>query len=396
MKRIISMLMVLLLCCSLCTPVLAADHVQPVMAAGFFQNLFGGGKDALELVDEALEKKKTKVTIKYDDWLETGYSWDDVYAVLGDRLNDTPETIHVNIRKVSFVTYEPKKGDPYIDLNLAYFEDFPAQLNGEMTKLAAQKILDKIPAGASDWEIAHFVHDELIRTVTYVENEYDQTAYGALVEGEAICNGYAMAFEYVMDMAGIPCDTVVGYTDWYNAWLAGSQFLVDDSVRHAWNVLTLTGDDGVDRQYYVDVTWDDMDWEDADGEAYIIHDWFCLDQESIEYAGRQNIYHPDGLEQWDFTDESMDYYVHTGTRVQEYDLNAIAEIMKQQMDAGKNTLSINMGDMDHYYDIEVPMRSFGGLQKLIGKLDLGSVRYLFTNDDYGGILSLHLFLNAPD
>ena len=125
MKRIISMLMVLLLCCSLCTPVLAVDGGEPVMAAGFFQNLFGGGKDALALVDEALEKKKTKVIIKYDDWLKTGYSWDDVYAVLGDRLNDTPETIHVNIREVSFATVSSKKGNPYIQLNLAYFEDFP-------------------------------------------------------------------------------------------------------------------------------------------------------------------------------------------------------------------------------------------------------------------------------
>jgi len=146
----------------------------------------------------------------------------------------------------------------------------------------------------------------------------------------------------------------------------------------------------------VDVTWDDMDWEDANGEAYIIHDWFCLDQETIEYAGRKNIYHPDGLEQWDFTDASMNYYVHTGTRVREYDPDTIAEIMKRQMDAGKNTLSINMGNAEEYYAVEVPLRSFGGLQKLIGKLELDSVRYHFAADDYSGMLSLHLFLNAGD
>ena len=48
-------------------------------------------------------------------------------------------------------------------------------------------------SGKSDYEKAKIIHDRLIDTVTYTPTENDQTSYGALVEGKAVCNGYAKA-----------------------------------------------------------------------------------------------------------------------------------------------------------------------------------------------------------
>ena len=60
-----------------------------------------------------------------------------------------------------------------------------------------------------------------------------------LVEGQAICMGYANTFQLFMDLLDIPCVTVIGAS-------GGSR---ED---HAWNLVQLDGD-----WYAVDTTWDD-------------------------------------------------------------------------------------------------------------------------------------------
>ncbi len=75
------------------------------------------------------------------------------------------------------------------------------------------------------------------------EADYIDTAYGALVNGKAICGGYAKGFKAVMDRLGIPCVCVQGYS------------LSDESsnfVAHMWNAVKLDG-----MWYGVDVTWND-------------------------------------------------------------------------------------------------------------------------------------------
>lgn len=71
--------------------------------------------------------------------------------------------------------------------------------------------------------------------VNYVESKdyLQHTAYGALVNKEAVCEGYAKAYKLLMDAMGIPCDVVI-------------------NEEHAWNVVCLEG-----KWYLVDVTNDD-------------------------------------------------------------------------------------------------------------------------------------------
>ena len=60
-----------------------------------------------------------------------------------------------------------------------------------------------------------------------------QTAYGALVNKEAVCEGYAKAYKLLLNAMGIECDVVI-------------------NAEHAWNVVQLEG-----KWYLVDVTNDD-------------------------------------------------------------------------------------------------------------------------------------------
>ena len=83
------------------------------------------------------------------------------------------------------------------------------------------------------------LHDILIERVEYDKGaDKNQSAYSALVDGKSVCAGYARAYQYLMQRAGIPCFYCTGY--------AGQD--------HAWNIVGL--DDGY---YNVDVTWDDTE-----------------------------------------------------------------------------------------------------------------------------------------
>lgn len=69
----------------------------------------------------------------------------------------------------------------------------------------------------------------------YWEDEQVYTSYGAFVNGNAVCQGYALAFKVLMDRAGIDCC-----------------YVNSKAISHGWNMVQLDG-----AWYHVDVTWDD-------------------------------------------------------------------------------------------------------------------------------------------
>ena len=103
---------------------------------------------------------------------------------------------------------------------------------------AADAILEGLPAGGSDFDKELYLHDALITKVTYdINTVSEQNAYGALIDGRAVCAGYAFAFQYLLMRAGIESFYVTGTSHKEN---------------HAWNIAKIDGD-----WYFVDPTWDD-------------------------------------------------------------------------------------------------------------------------------------------
>ncbi len=123
------------------------------------------------------------------------------------------------------------------------------------------EIMKDMPNG-SNYDKALYLHDALANAVTYNQVGFHQTAYGALVDGEAVCAGYAAAYQYLLRCAGINASTVTGYS-------------IDptsgDNIPHAWNIVWMDADTCV----YTDVTWDDQ----ADT---IYHYYFNISRSEIE------------------------------------------------------------------------------------------------------------------
>lgn len=110
----------------------------------------------------------------------------------------------------------------------------------------------------SDYDIAKALHDYLV-----LNNEYDMryysgnvpaisyTAYGALVNHTSVCAGYALAYQALLEQAGIPCEYVTGMTT---------------QGYHGWNIVQIDGE-----WYHVDTTWDDPV---PDRAGYVRYDYF--------------------------------------------------------------------------------------------------------------------------
>lgn len=107
---------------------------------------------------------------------------------------------------------------------------------------------------------AYVAHNYLAREVEYrlkedanpLEASYMQSAYGALIRHQCVCQGYAEAYKRLLDKADVACEVLCGK-------IRGS------AEYHAWNALSFDG-----RVYYhVDVTWD------ASGGGAVSWQYFC-------------------------------------------------------------------------------------------------------------------------
>ncbi len=118
-------------------------------------------------------------------------------------------------------------------------------------KLAAFRVVNEVTDPAmSDHDKVRAIHDWMCCNIAYdyenylngtiPDDSYEIT--GAMLEGKAVCQGYAETFQLFMDILGIPCETVSGKA-------TNSQ---GNTGGHAWNQVQVDG-----KWYNIDVTWDD-------------------------------------------------------------------------------------------------------------------------------------------
>ncbi len=123
---------------------------------------------------------------------------------------------------------------------------------------AAVKAIKAKVTATDPYGIELQLHDLLCEAVTYnddVTDPFIYTAYGALVNGKALCEGYSRAMQLLLGEFGINSALVTG--------VAGGE-------GHMWNVVEIGG-----KWYHLDVTWNDIDAESSS------HAYFNLTDEVI-------------------------------------------------------------------------------------------------------------------
>ncbi|MBR5230012.1 MAG: hypothetical protein IKW01_04060 [Firmicutes bacterium] len=134
-------------------------------------------------------------------------------------------------------------------------------------------IIKSIPEDCvTDYDKALYLHDFICDNTVYIDEATEdepwppkqQTAFGPIVYGKAVCEGYARAYQLLLQEAGIQALTVYGYSlmnenssfEQINSYI---KYDGKDWAGHAWNVVWLD-----DKCYYFDVTADDPADPDAD------------------------------------------------------------------------------------------------------------------------------------
>ena len=180
---------------------------------------------------EAIAAGKTEITF------DTPADYDDVSAVMRVLWQDFPELCGLGSGwSVSYYRNSPEKA---LGVSVSYSYEETASRR-EALLAEAERMLADLPEDALSRELR--IYDLLRERVTYGDGGTGaHEAAGALLEGRAVCEGYAEAMVLLCRLAGIPCSVLTG--------TATQQGV---SERHAWVLLEL---DGVYTQ--ADPTWDD-------------------------------------------------------------------------------------------------------------------------------------------
>lgn len=186
---------------------------------------------------------------------------------------------------------------------------------------AAAALLDGLPESADEYDRELFLYDRLTRHCTYDQTAagegYDRhptayTAYGALVEQQAVCEGYARALQLLLNRAEIACVPVTGKNQ-------------TDETGHMWNLARING-----ALYYLDATFD----ADADAPR---HDYFNITTEQLLFTHRL-----DDSPFWGETCAATEanYFVRQGTSIDTYTRTDIARAIADRVRRGEQIVEL--------------------------------------------------------
>ncbi len=170
---------------------------------------------------------------------------DDVTEKIQQYYMQTPELFFVNNQKITLMHNE----ENYLyKINFDYlYTKKKAQKMTQQLKKAAAEAVRGITEEMSDAEKALAVHDYIILNNAYDHSLKKYTAYHCLVEHSSTCQGYTLAYIYVMrNLLGMECSAVTS-----------------DAQNHSWNYLKIGKS-----WYHVDLTADDLSFTAYGGEEY--------------------------------------------------------------------------------------------------------------------------------
>ena len=230
---------------------------------------------------------------------------------------------------------------------------------------AADEIMDCVPIDADLWQKCRIIHDELIRRTEYDSSfeEHCHDLYGALVNHKTVCEGYALAFKYILNRMGEDCKVVV--SNWDEQ---------PDSITHAWNQIN---DNTYER--YIDVTWDDLGYTDNNGNAIIGYDYFGLTQEEIEQI--ENHAFNENLITTYADPHPFNYYRHEGLVMDLYDESRLTELFGEQYENGSNYLSVRFTSQEAYQEAIRSLIDEGRISSVLQEIGCTSESWYRANDN---------------
>ena len=210
-------------------------------------------KEAAAELRDAMKQRKTKVTIGITGEPDEKKLKKSIGRLIRKAMEHTGEPDEGDYITYQFASYKGQAHTTYsgytpvyeIEYDLEYYDD--ADQEAEVDKKADEILAELDLADKDDYEKIRAIHDYLCDNVEYESVEKGgntrYTAYGALIEGKAVCQGYSVSLYRLLLEAGINNRIIFG---------TGNSMFTEGGP-HTWNIVKFD-----EAYYYMDVTWDDV------------------------------------------------------------------------------------------------------------------------------------------
>ncbi|WP_420795521.1 stalk domain-containing protein [Desulforamulus aeronauticus] len=196
---------------------------------------------------QALLKADESITFDTTNRNQYG-STEKVIAVAEKVLQDHPYLNHTESFEIRINSGNSQQ------IKITFHYNFPSrdvrEMNQAVDEKAREIIKRVIQPGMTELEKEKALHDYVVLNTKFDYENYQKgtiakesyTAYGVLVKGVGVCQGYASAMCKLLPMVGIECRMMVGT----GKTARGAE------EPHGWNLVKIEG-----QWYHLDVNWDD-------------------------------------------------------------------------------------------------------------------------------------------
>lgn len=291
---------------------------------------------------------------------------DDLTTVLTAVLYDNSDLFWVALN-YRYVEYE---GSTEFFPVYRFYEEDARRISAELNE-RINEIVEASQNFDTDYEKELYFHNYVCENVVYDEEsittlgEYGDTAYSALINGKAICEGYSRAMQMLLDKAGIN-----------NYLVVGDGKTEDGTEPHMWNIVEIDG-----KNYHLDATWNDTSTETGYGYLYfnVTDDLISRDHLNIEPASNNCVY------------MNANYFVMNNLYIEDFQgFDYLAYPVAEMLKTGTNTVEILFVDETELNKAAAKLKNnnydlFNFIEAVVDKsgrnLKTDEIEY-FVTDDY--------------
>ena len=296
--------------------------VQPLVEHGFYYQYLSDSLKVVydEMLRSMLQMEKVKISTLSSEQADFAFQCvlfdhPEIFYVSGYQI--TKKTMDGSVIELSFVGEYTLSKEEIIERQKkidAYTSDF----------------CEKLRVGMDEYEKVKEVYEYLITNTTYNLDAVDnQNICSVFLSGQSVCQGYAEATQYLLQILGIEASIVSG--------------IVSDGERHAWNIVKVNGS-----YYYVDPTWGDADYRiiDENGEVaqsdltQINYDYFLVTTEQLELT-----HQIEAVVELPLCDDTKDnYYIREELFFEEVDEEKIKLAFERAYASGQGMVTLRASD----------------------------------------------------
>lgn len=221
---------------------------------------------------------------------------------------------------------------------------------GEQEKAA--KLFDYV-VESTEYDFENVGNIENVPTISSIE--------GVFLDGKAVCGGYAKAYQYLLQKAGMQA-----------LYVTGEANSPEGEQRHGWVCQQINGEN-----YFSDPTWSDC-FESQSYSDFISHTYFCLNSNEISATHTCD----DKFSNIISDKSSYNYFKQQGLYFEDYNTADIRAAIKNRLEENQVGVELKFSSDEVYHQAVEGLIDKQELYYILISLDLFSVNISTTQVSY--------------